>query len=80
MNRKQKKAKRLKVTHHTKSQARAYFTPHEAQCIQSWSEDQEQIDHEIDELFEPSKNTSKWCALIIAICMLITLWIYKINT
>ena len=76
MNRKQKKAKRLKATHHTKSQARAYFTPHEAQSIQSWSEAQEQI----DELFEPSKNTSKWCALIVAICMLITLWIYKINT
>ena len=80
MNRKQKKAKRLKATHHTKSQARAYFTPHEEQSIQSWSEAQEQIDCEIDELFEPSKNTSKWCALIIAICMLITLWIYKINT
>ena len=80
MNRKQKKAKRLKATQHTKSQARAYFTPHEAQSIQSWSEAQEQIDCEIGELFEPSKNTSKWCALIIAICMLITLWIYKVNT
>ena len=80
MKRKQKKAKRLKATQHTKSKARVYFTSHEEESVQTWSEAQEQLDREINELFEPSKNTGKWCALIIAICMLITLWIYKVNT
>ena len=80
MNRKQKKAKRLKVTQHTKSQARAYFTPHEEESVQTWNKAQEQLEREIDELFQPPKNISKGCVLIIIACMLITLWIFKVNT
>lgn len=51
MNRKQKKAKRLKATQHTKSQARAYFTPHEEESVQTWSDDQKQLDRESNELY-----------------------------
>lgn len=77
MNRKQKKAKRLKATHHTKSQARACTVPLQQRGVDGWPDEQEWFERKIETQFEPSKNTGKRCLLLIALCMLATWLIFK---
>lgn len=77
MNRKQKKAKRLKATHHTKSQARACAMLPRQDGIKDWPDEQEWFERKIETQFEPSKNTGKWCLLLIVLCMLATWLIFN---
>lgn len=80
MNRKQKKAKRLRATQHTKKQDQINMTPHEQESLKQWYAYGDEVQAEIDESFEPPKNTAIWAFVIVLICMFITLWMIKINT
>lgn len=55
MNRKQKKAKRLNATAHTKKQAAVYLTPVEEENLYEWKA--HHIDeHELEEISEESQR------------------------
>lgn len=75
MNRKQKKAKRLNATAHTKQQARVYITPKESHDIQEWN------NYWIleDELIQTGRESQRfikgvrvgiWIAFIISIILI----------
>lgn len=56
MNRKQKKAKRLNATAHTKKQATVYLTPDEEQKMYEWKAHSIE-DDELDEISKGCKRT-----------------------
>lgn len=79
---KAKKAKRLKATYHTKTQSKAnkFPKPKPSQYhVLSNTETEELKYYGWDEVESP-KNTFKWCAVIVLVCMLLTLWMFKVNT
>lgn len=79
MNRKQKKAKRLRATQHTKYKP-LYTEAVQSIKVQQVLDQQEPEWFEPDEQDEPSKSTAKWVFCIVLICMLIMLWMFKVNT
>ena len=75
MNRKQKKAKRLKATQHTKSQARAYFTPHEEESIKKWQDGQNEWYAMIQSELQPSKPIIRVWHVVVVIIIGVGLWL-----
>ena len=75
VNRKQKKAKRLKATQHTKSQARAYFTPHEEESIKKWQDGQNEWYAMIQSELQPSKPIIRVWHVVVVIIIGVGLWL-----
>ncbi|WP_125273145.1 hypothetical protein [Acinetobacter johnsonii] len=75
VNRKQKKAKRLKATQHTKSQARAYFTPHEEESIKKWQDGQNEWYVMIQSELQPSKPIIRVWHVVVVIIAGVVLWL-----
>lgn len=76
MNRKQKKAKRLKAKAHTQLQAQVYMTPKEKQDIYEWNTAHNELHEEFMEGFEEPQfikgfKVGIWLAFCAAI-----IWIF----
>ncbi len=76
MNRKQKKAKRLKAKAHTQQQAQVYMTPKEKQDIYEWNTAHNELHEEFMEGFEEPQfikgfKVGIWLAFCAAI-----IWIF----
>lgn len=82
MNRKQKKAKRLRATQHTKAQAcykpvqPIVFNRQSAEACLNRKDEFNSVVRSVG----MQRNTNKFWLVIVVICMLITLWMFKVNT
>lgn len=76
LNRKQKKAKRLKAKAHTQQQAQVYMTPKEKQDIYEWNTAHNELHEEFMEGFEEPQFINGFkVGIWLAFCAAI-IWIF----